>query len=119
MALALRDPAIGRALACFVARLRTVDVAGGPTPGAHNFGRGTSLATRDERTRAAIAVLAGDIEADTATAVWEQGLAADPSATPGWVHSDLRPGNLILSDGRLVGRSSTSPASPWVIRRAT
>jgi aminoglycoside phosphotransferase (APT) family kinase protein len=102
LAIATRDPAVGAELAGFVARLRSLDVFGGPTPGRHNFGRGAALATRDEPTRAAITALAGDIDAAAATAVWERGLAAAPHPMAAWIHGDLCPGNLILARGRLA-----------------
>ena len=89
-------------LAGFIAALQQIDPAGGPPPGEHNFARGEPLARRDEATRAAIASLAGTIEAGAATEVWEAALAApDWQRPPVWIHGDLDARNLLVRDGRL------------------
>jgi aminoglycoside phosphotransferase (APT) family kinase protein len=91
-------------LAGFIVALQRVDPAGGPTPGAHNAFRGASLARRDRLTRAAIAALAGRIEADQVTAAWEAALrAADWDRPSVWIHGDLDARNLLVQDGRLSG----------------
>lgn len=89
-------------LAMFVAALQRVDPAGGPSPGKHNFNRGEPLANRDGQTRAAIALLDGSVNATAATAAWE----ADSDAPvwrgpPTWIHGDLQPTNLLVSQGKL------------------
>jgi aminoglycoside phosphotransferase (APT) family kinase protein len=77
-----------------------IDPAGGPPPG----GRGGQLHPRDEATRAGIAELAGSIDADAVTAVWEQALAAPVwDRPPVWIHGDLDARNLLVRDGRLTG----------------
>ncbi len=89
-------------LAGFLAALHRTDAAGGPSPGAHNFYRGVALARRDSRTRAAIAAIAGLLDADALTAGWEAALAAPPWEGPGvWIHGDLQAGNLLCVQGRL------------------
>jgi aminoglycoside phosphotransferase (APT) family kinase protein len=91
-------------LARFLTALQRIDPAGGPAPGAHNFGRGEPLARRDASTRAAIAALAGELDADVATAAWEGALqAAGWKRAPVWVHGDLDSRNLLVEDGRLSG----------------
>jgi aminoglycoside phosphotransferase (APT) family kinase protein len=89
-------------LAAFVTAMRTAGLDGGPTAY-----RGVPLATVDEYTRAAIETLRRSeepFEADAATAAWTESLAATPwRGAPCWVHSDLMPSNLLVTDGRLTG----------------
>ncbi|MDF3147735.1 MULTISPECIES: aminoglycoside phosphotransferase family protein [unclassified Streptomyces] len=94
----LRDAAgeLGR----FVAALRTVDAVDGPL----SF-RGDPASKHDTYVRAAIHDLdaAGTLDAATATAAWEDTLHLPPwDAAPVWLHSDLLPGNLLTSSGRLT-----------------
>lgn len=89
-------------LAQFIAALQRMDPTGGPPPGKHNFFRGESLARRDEATRAAIASLAREIDADAVTAAWEAALQAPEwEGLPAWLHGDLDSRNLLVERGRL------------------
>jgi aminoglycoside phosphotransferase (APT) family kinase protein len=89
-------------LAQFVSALQRIDTAGGPPPGEHNFFRGAPLASRDARTRAAIASLDGEIAVGAATAVWEAALQAPEwQSPPVWIHGDLDARNLLVEEGRL------------------
>jgi aminoglycoside phosphotransferase (APT) family kinase protein len=89
-------------LANFITALRRIDSAGGPAPGAHNFGRGAPLITRDAATRSAIEELGSSIDAGAATAAWGAALGAPAwKKAPVWIHGDLIPGNLLLERGRL------------------
>ncbi|MFJ4410371.1 aminoglycoside phosphotransferase family protein [Streptomyces sp. NPDC088910] len=69
--------------------------------------RGEPLAHHDASTRSAIARLRGipqeGVDCDGLTAVWEDALRAPVrDGPPVWVHSDLMPGNLLVSGGRLT-----------------
>lgn len=100
---AIRDwRALAEALAKLLIALQQVDAAGGPAPGAHNFGRGAPLRARDKVTRRAIASL--DVADSSALlAAWESGLDAPAwSSPPRWIHGDLHGQNLLLRGGRLV-----------------
>ncbi|MBW3634163.1 MAG: aminoglycoside phosphotransferase family protein [Chloroflexi bacterium] len=88
-------------LAHFLIALYQIDPAGGPPPGPHNFFRGGSLTVYDGETRQAIAALAGTVDTDAATAVWDAALATPWSDTPVWVHGDVAAGNLLVRDGQL------------------
>lgn len=91
-------------LAGFVRALQRIDPSGGPAPGDHNFGRGSHLATRDEWVRDALTRVVDEVDVASATAVWEQALAAPVwDRTPVWVHGDLHGGNILVRDGRLAG----------------
>lgn len=101
----LTDPeAAARALAGFVRALRSADARGGPPPGEHNFERGAPLAGRDRQTRDAIAAVADEVDAATATTAWEAALATPAhGGPPVWIHGDLHAGNLLTVAGRLGG----------------
>jgi len=81
----------------FIAALQRVDPADGPPSG-----RGSSLTERDPHTRAAIASLAGRIDADAATAAWESSLMVPAwESALVWTHGDLFPSNILVKDGQL------------------
>jgi len=85
----------------FFLALHRIDPTGGHLPGPHNFYRGGALATYDNETRQAIAVLKGKIDADVATKIWETALATTWHHSPVWVHGDMSAGNLLVKEGRL------------------
>lgn len=109
-------------LARFVLALQTLDAAGAPEPGRHNFGRGVHLAQRDAMTLKAIAESDGLIDIEAARAAWAADLAAPAWAHPPvWIHGDLCPGNLLVADGRLAavidfgGLAAGDPACDLIV----
>jgi aminoglycoside phosphotransferase (APT) family kinase protein len=90
-----------KTLAQFVRALIAIDATGGPAPGTHNFWRGAPLAARDEVTRRSIRDAKELVDVEAITRAWERELGA-PSwdALPTWLHGDLAPDNLLLSDGK-------------------
>ena len=89
-------------LAQFITALQSINPAGGPLAGAHNFSRGVPLALRDAPVRAAIASLHGMLDTDAATAAWEAALhAPEWHGPPVWIHGDLQSGNLLARGSRL------------------
>jgi aminoglycoside phosphotransferase (APT) family kinase protein len=86
-------------LADVVRQLRAI-----PTPGAPPASnRARPLHEYDAATRRAIAEAAHLIDAEAATAVWDEALAAEPHAGPPvWVHADLE-GNCLVQGGHLSG----------------
>lgn len=89
------------ALAQFLAALQRIDPTGGPPAGPHSFYRGGPLTVYDTETRQAIAALEGEIDADTATAVWQAALDATWHGPPVWLHGDVAAGNLLVNSGHL------------------
>lgn len=86
-------------LAEVVRALQEVAVDGAPL--ARN--RARPLSDYDGDTRQAIAQASDLIDAEAATAVWEEALAVAPHpGPPVWVHGDLE-GNCIVGGGRLAG----------------
>jgi aminoglycoside phosphotransferase (APT) family kinase protein len=88
-------------LACFINELHAVDSRAGPRPGKHNFFRGGPLCVYDAETRAAIRLLADEINTEAVTAVWEAALASTWDRAPVWVHGDLAASNLLVEGGEL------------------
>lgn len=94
--------AFGTGLAAFVRELRAV-----PPMGASRAGyRGGSLherAAAGHRSLDECAAIPGlDLDVATLRRYWEAALATgDPAGPPGWLHGDLRPGNVLVRDGRL------------------
>jgi len=88
-------------LAGFLNALYLVDTAGGPAAGTHSCYRGGPLTTYDGEARQAISDLADRIDTDLAARVWAAALATDWQSRPVWVHGDVSPENLLVTDGRL------------------
>jgi aminoglycoside phosphotransferase (APT) family kinase protein len=99
----LQDPVgTASALAEFVRALIAIDATGGPAPGTHNFWRGVPLAARDDMTRRCIRESAGLVDTQAVMRAWERDLTAPVwDGPPTWLHGDLVPDNLLLTDGRL------------------
>lgn len=97
-----RPERLAHDLARFVTAMREVGLDDGPSAY-----RGVPLYTVDRSTRAAIEALRHTDEpfdADEIAAAWVAALAAPAwSAAPCWVHSDLMPGNLLVTADRLTG----------------
>jgi aminoglycoside phosphotransferase (APT) family kinase protein len=88
-------------LVAFLTALYAIDASGGPPPGRHNFFRGGPLETYDAQSREAIERLADDIDARSATDVWDAALARTWDRSPVWVHGDVVAANLLVAEGRL------------------
>jgi len=95
----LDDPVdAARVLAAFVAALRTVDAAGGPTPA-----RGLPVRNDDAMVRIGLEGLRGEVDAAAVAEAWNRVLAVpDYDGPPLWFHGDLSYLNLLARDGRLV-----------------
>jgi aminoglycoside phosphotransferase (APT) family kinase protein len=95
-------PRFARDVARFVASMRAVEVpADGCAPRSYRGGR---LAEADADTRSAIAACAGEIDVALVTEVWADALRLPAyDGPPQWFHSDLKPDNLIVANGRLRG----------------
>lgn len=86
-------------LAEVVRALQAVPTVGAPPA----TNRARPVREYDESTRAAIDRAAHLIDAEAATAVWEEALAAPPyKGPPVWVQGDFE-GNCLVRDGRLYG----------------
>ncbi|MEV0718713.1 aminoglycoside phosphotransferase family protein [Asanoa sp. NPDC050611] len=89
-------------LAEFLAALRQIDPADGPRPGLHNWYRGGTLKTYEGLLRGALTKLAGHVDVDLVTEIWQDALAAPWDGTELWFHGDVAQGNILLSAGQLA-----------------
>jgi aminoglycoside phosphotransferase (APT) family kinase protein len=98
----LADPVAAAAdLAGFVRALQAIGTPGWPAR-AKASSRGVPLALRDAATREAIAAAGSEVDARAVTAAWAESLAAPAwDGPPVWIHGDLAPGNLLVTEGRL------------------
>lgn len=86
-------------LAGFIAALRAVDVAGGPVSELRR-----DLASRDRPVTGAIDALEGLPCREAAIRAWHRALAAPAwDGPPVWMHGDLHPANLLVTNGQLSG----------------
>lgn len=90
-----------RDLADFLVTLQAADVEGAPGPGVHNGGRGGPLDIYDREARDAIDAVAHRVDARFTLEVWEAACASRWDRPPVWVHGDVTPSNLLMSDGKL------------------
>jgi aminoglycoside phosphotransferase (APT) family kinase protein len=91
-------------LGLFLADLKSTKVGEVPPPGAHNFGRGVPLESRDAQTRAAFAAIADEFDKAALLLAWEKGLAARTyCGQPKLIHGDLAPTNILIKEGKLSG----------------
>lgn len=90
-------------VARFLIELQSIDAAGGPAPGPHNFHRGGSLSIYDAEVREAIRRLDSRIDRRAAIGVWEAALGTAWRRPAVWVHGDMSTGNLLELDGHLCG----------------
>lgn len=99
---AIPDPVtFARDLAGFLKALQQLDASGGPAAGAHNFFRGGPLSTYTRQVSWALRKLGSGVDQVGAAALWESALATRWTGTPVWIHGDVSPGNLLVSEGRL------------------
>ncbi|WP_229397767.1 aminoglycoside phosphotransferase family protein [Micromonospora okii] len=89
-------------LAEFLSALHGIDPTDGPRPGLHNWYRGGSLRTYDEKARSALAALTGRVDVDLAAEIWTTALDARWDGTETWFHGDVAQGNLLLNGGSLA-----------------
>lgn len=88
-------------LAHFLRQLQSINTPGAPSPGDHNFHRGGQLMVYDQETRDTVNKLEGQIDTESAMAVWEAALLATWNGPPVWVHGDIYPTNMLVNNGRL------------------
>lgn len=91
------DLQAARDLANFVTELQRIDSTGAPPAGRR------PLRELDAITRDALAASATEIDAPTATKIWDAVIETPAwTGAPVWIHTDLLPPNLLVSDGRLA-----------------
>ncbi|WP_327682197.1 aminoglycoside phosphotransferase family protein [Kitasatospora sp. NBC_00458] len=110
------------ALAGFLAALHRPAPAGAP----ENPDRGVPLALLADGFEYAFQPFASDRRADAVREVWEQAVAAPVrQGPPRWLHGDLHPANVVVSDGTIsgvidfgelcAGDPATDVAAAWLL----
>lgn len=101
---ALTDPRrLARDLAAFVDAFRRIDLPDRPPAYPGERRTRAPMVSMDPATRKAIGELDGLIDTSAAMASWEESLAAPYDGCGVWVHSDLKPSNMLVSaKGRLT-----------------
>jgi aminoglycoside phosphotransferase (APT) family kinase protein len=89
-------------LAGFLTALRSIDPAGGPRPGKHNWFRGGPLRTYDGVADSALEALDGHIDVGLARRIWQTALDTREEGVESWFHGDVAEGNLLLAGGQLA-----------------
>lgn len=91
---------LAKDLAAFVVAIRSIDTTDAP-----QARRGGGLATvQDADARQAIKNLEGMIDTKATAEVWDRCLKTPLwDKEPVWIHGDITPANLLVSDGRLAG----------------
>ncbi len=95
-------------LVCLWGTLRSIDVSGERTRG---YGRGDVLAPFDEYVRDGIERSRGIIDASAVSRVWRELMPLSAPHRLAFSHTDLIPGNILVSGGRLAGLLDTGDAS--------
>lgn len=90
-------------LAVFLKALHRKSTTGAPRAGPANHLRGIPLNDISDRTLSAIEIVADEIDAPAALELWKCALSEQFSATPVWLHGDLKADNLLTIDGKLSG----------------
>lgn len=90
-------------LSNFLKELQCIDTTGAPVAGKHNFYRGADLEVYNEETQVALTKLKDVLPINELSAIWEQGMSSKWIKEAVWLHGDMAPGNLLVSDGKLCG----------------
>ena len=101
---ALADPRqLATDLAAFIIAFRRIDLPDRPPTYPGERRTRASMVSMDSSTRKAIGELDGLIDTRAALTSWEESLAAPYDGREVWVHSDLKPNNVLVSaQGRLT-----------------
>ncbi|HSJ40934.1 MAG TPA: aminoglycoside phosphotransferase family protein [Xanthobacteraceae bacterium] len=94
-----------------------------PADAPRNAWRGVPLYARTAALHEHLEQLGGAVDRAAVLGVWDRALSASPwPGPPLWLHGDLHPGNLLISDGRLAGvidfgdLTSGDPATDIAVR---
>jgi aminoglycoside phosphotransferase (APT) family kinase protein len=105
----VEDPArLGRDLASFVRALHGIDLMGARREGPLSSYRGGSLRDLSGSARENFDACRGlpglDLELAGLESIWQSAMTLDePQCPHTWMHTDLKPSNLLVRDGALVG----------------
>ncbi|MEZ5947434.1 MAG: aminoglycoside phosphotransferase family protein [Hyphomonas sp.] len=90
-------------LAGFLKSLRAQDVGNALLAGPDNEFRGGALAQWRQRTLQALDTVSDEVDQAGAAAVFDRAVTAGAAPEVRWIHGDLHPGNLVVTNDRLAG----------------
>lgn len=108
-------------LAKFLKELQSIYNIEGPSPGQHNWWRGSHVSVYDEGAREQISQLSGIIHAQHAVDLWEKACKTRWENPPVWIHGDFAVGNMLIDNNQLSaiidfgGMAKGDPACDFVI----
>lgn len=88
-------------LAVFLKEFQSINCTGGPIGGTHNFFRGGNLSVYNDETQSALKKLNGVIDIKKCSEIWSKAISSKWTKPPVWVHGDIAPGNLLVSNSKL------------------
>jgi aminoglycoside phosphotransferase (APT) family kinase protein len=94
-------PAVAVGLGEFLTALRAAPTRDAPPPGAHNCSRGADLTVYAEQAVLALARLVPEVR-EVGERCVRRATESSWTQAPVWLHGDIAPGNLLLSEGRLA-----------------
>lgn len=120
----IADPvAAAMSLAGFLVALHGKDMNGAPRAGELNNRRGIPLEELTDITIPAIEIVADEIDASRARAIWDQACCQPHARSQVWLHGDLKADNLLTQNGQLssvidwglaaVGDPAADYAAAW------
>lgn len=90
-------------LSNFLKELQSIDITGAPVAGKHNFYLGADLEVYYDETQVALEELKDVLPTNDLKIIWEQGMSSKWTGEAVWIHGDIAPGNLLVSNGKLCG----------------
>jgi aminoglycoside phosphotransferase (APT) family kinase protein len=85
-------------LALFLKELHQIDTKNAPLPGLHNYWRGEHFTVYECGALKYFEKLKDVINTDKAIKIWEKASSTKWEKPPVWIHGDLAPGNILVSE---------------------
>ncbi|MEQ2525109.1 aminoglycoside phosphotransferase family protein [Bacillaceae bacterium CLA-AA-H227] len=92
-----------RELGEFLVELQSIDASEGPFGGIHNYYRGCPLTEFkfNEWALSSLDTLGNLVDRERCLKIWDRALSTKWMNEPVWIHGDVAPGNLLVTNGRL------------------
>lgn len=92
-------------LSAFLKELQSIEASEGPPGGEHNYYRGCPLTKFKfhEWTLTALDILGDLIDREKCLNIWNRAISTEWRKEAVWIHGDIAPGNLLVTNGRLSG----------------
>lgn len=92
-------------LAKFLKELQSIEALEGPPGGEHNYYRGCPLSSFkfNEWTVLGLDTIDNFVDKEKCLNIWNRALSTEWTKEPVWIHGDVAPGNLLVTNGGLSG----------------